>query len=92
MSNPSRHVQIFLKDGFRVGSLHGDDVDTVLKAVEGHTKPSKIGFDQGGKPLEGDYMEITSTLRVALDANRAQHFHVGQVLVVIGAYNKENLH
>jgi hypothetical protein len=92
MSNSSRHIQIFLKDGFQPGTVHGDDVDTVLKAIEGHTKPSTIGFEQGGKPLEGDYMEITSNLRVVLDANRAQYFHEGQILVVVGAYNKSNLH
>ncbi|MCY1299180.1 hypothetical protein D9M70_486990 [compost metagenome] len=92
MSASKRHIRIFLKDGFQPGCIYGDDVDTVLKAIQGHTKPSAIGFEQFGKPLEGDYMEMTSSLRIELDGSRAQHLHEGQILVVVGAYNKANLH
>lgn len=92
MSSSERHIKILLNDGFQPGIIAGDDVDTVLKAIEGHTKPSTIRFEQNGKPLAGDYMEMISNIRVQLDASRAQFLHTGQILVVVGAYNKANLH
>lgn len=92
MNASGRYIRIFLKDGFQPGVVHGDDVDTVLKALEGHTKPSTIGFEQFGKVLEGDYLEVTASLRVELDSNRFQYFRVGQILVVVGAYDKNKLH
>lgn len=92
MNASKRHIRIFLKDGFQPGSIYGDDVDTVLIAIQGHVKPSNIGFESLGKPLEGDYMEMTSNLKVDLDSSRAQFLHEGQILVVVGAYDKSSLH
>jgi hypothetical protein len=91
MNASGRYIRIFRKDGSQPGAVHGDDVDTVLKALQGHIKPSTIGFEQSGKVLEGDYFEVSSSFRVELDSNRFQYFHEGQILVVVGAYDKRKV-
>ncbi|SDZ62670.1 hypothetical protein [Pseudomonas salomonii] len=87
MRNQSRKIEIFLKDGFQVGTIKAGDVDTVLRAIEGHSAPSPIIFKQGDDVLKGVYSEITSGLIVPLDQVRTQYFHKEQILVYAKGVN-----
>jgi hypothetical protein len=86
LNNQSRKIEIYLKDGFFVGLINASDVNTVLKAIEGHTKPSPLILEKAGKKVEGEYLEITSNLSVPLDEARTQFFHKEQIIIC----HKEN--
>jgi len=80
--NQSRKIEIYLKDGFFVDVIKARDVGTVLRALEGRTKPSEVKFEIGGELLEAEYLEVTSFAIVPLDERRQQFFNEGQILLL----------
>jgi len=87
MRNQSRKIEIYLKDGFLVDVIKARDVETVLRALEGRTKPSEVKFEMGGELLEGEYLEVISFVIVPLDERRQQFFNEGQVLLLYKGVN-----
>jgi hypothetical protein len=85
--NQSRKIEIYLKDGFLVDVIKARDVETVLRALEGRTKPSEVKFEMGGKLLEGEYLEVFSFVIVPLDERRQQFFNEGQILLLYKGVN-----
>ncbi len=87
MKKQSRKIEIFLKDGFFVGSITASDVDTILNAIEGHSTPSSLTLEKEAKMIEGNYYEITSNLIVRLDETRTQFLHKEQIILYIKGIN-----
>ncbi|UWF51524.1 hypothetical protein NYP20_11380 [Pseudomonas sp. N3-W] len=87
MRNQSRKIEIFLKDGFYVDVIKAGDVDTVLKAIEGHSMPSSIVHKDERELIGKEFLEITSGLMVSLDKYRTQFFHKEQILVYYKGVN-----
>lgn len=81
MENEKRVIEVYLKDGFLVDIISEPDIDTVLDAIKGHTTPSSLVLYRGDEKVNGEYLEIISSLQVRLDMLRTQFFHKDQVLV-----------
>lgn len=76
-------LRVFLKDGFPVTSIYGQDATIVLDAIGENRKPTNL-MARGvtGQPIEGEYFELTLSMSVSL-GSETKYLHEGQIYLIV---------